>query len=131
MTNARIAAFLTLCLSTFLVACAPVSVKGRVIAGQLSVITAVPTGDARLAQEGIEGVRIVAVQQINNNRATPAVSDKNGDFKIPLKGDAGLAQNLTFSVEAEGYLPARVEMPTPTPQQRLLVVLKPLRSSSE
>jgi len=131
MTNSRMAALLTLCLSAFLAACSPVSVIGRVIAGELSVITAVPSGDARLSGEGIPGVRIVATQQINNNRATPAVSGKEGDFRIPLKGDAGLAQNLTFSVEAEGYLPVRVEMPTPTPQQRLLVVLKPLRSSGE
>ncbi|MCA9274026.1 MAG: hypothetical protein KDA31_13395 [Phycisphaerales bacterium] len=131
MTSSRIAVFFSLCLSALLVGCSPISVKGRVIAGQLSVITAVPTGDARLAQEGIPDVRILAVQQINNNRTTPAVSGKHGDFSIPLKGDAGLAKNLTFSVEADGYLPVRVEMPTPTPQQRLLIVLKPLRSSSE
>ncbi len=131
MTHARTAAFVTLCLSVFLTACAPVAVKGRVIAGQLSVIAAVQTGDPRLAEPGVPGMRVIATQKINNNRTISAVTDKNGDFRIPLKGDAGLAQNLTFSIEGEGYLPVQVEMPTPTPQQRLLVVLKPLRSSSE
>lgn len=127
----RAAAPLLLALSLLLAACAPVAVKGRVIAGQLSVITAVPTGDARLSEPGIEGVRIVATQKINNNRTIVAVSDKDGVFRVPLKGDAGLAQNIAFSAEAEGFLPARVDMPTPTPQQRLLVVMKPLQRSSE
>lgn len=131
MTHARTAALVSLCLTFLLTACAPVSVKGRVIAGQLSVITAVPTGDSRLAEPGVPGIRVIATQKINNNRTISAVSDKNGDFRIPLKGDAGLAQNLTFSVEGEGYLPVRVDMPTPTPQQRLLIVLKPMRSSGE
>ncbi len=131
MTHARTAAFVSLCLTVLLTACAPVAVKGRVIAGELSVITAVPMGEARLSQPGVPGIRVIATQKINNNRTISAVSDKNGDFRIPLKGDAGLAQNLTFSIEGEGYLPVRVDMPTPTPQQRLLVVLKPLRSSGE
>lgn len=129
MKYARIAAVLAF--TALLTACAPVAVTGRVIQGQLSVITSVPQGDARLAQEGIPGVKIVAMQKIQNNRTITAVTDEKGDFRIPLKGDSGLAQNLTFTVEADGYLPAQVDMPTPTPQQRLLVVLKPLRTSSE
>lgn len=127
----RAAAPLLLALAILLTACAPVAVKGRVIAGQLSLITSVPTSDARLAEPGIEGVRIVATQKINNNRTILGVSDKDGNFRIPLKGDAGLAQNIAFSAEAEGYLPARIDMPTPTPQQRLLVVMKPLQRSGE
>lgn len=130
MIHARTAC-LILCLAALVGGCAPVTVKGRVIAGQLSVITSVPTGDARLSGPGIEGVRVVATQKIKNNRTIAAVTDGKGDFRIPLEGDAGLAQNLSFTVEAEGYLPARVDMPTPTPQQRLLVVLKPLQRSSE
>lgn len=131
MTHARTAALISLCMTFVLTACAPVSVKGRVIAGQLSVITSVPKGDSRLEQPGVPGIRVIAIQKINNNRTISVVSGKNGDFRIPLKGDAGLAQNLTFSIEGEGYLPVRVDMPTPTPQQRLLVVLKPMRSSGE
>lgn len=131
MTHARLTILLTLCLGALLAGCAPVAVKGRVIGGRLSVITSVPTDDARLDEAGVPGARIVATQKIKNNRTISAVADKNGDFRIPLEGDAALASNLSFTVEAEGYLPARVDMPTPTPQQRLLVVLKPLQSSGE
>lgn len=131
MIHARKALVLVLGLGAFLAGCAPVAVKGRVISGQLSVITSVPTGDARLSEAGVPGAKIVATQKIQNNRTISAVTDGNGDFRIPLEGDAGLASNLTFTVEADGYLPARVDIPTPTPQQRLLVVLKPLQRTSE
>ncbi|RNC81345.1 MAG: hypothetical protein ED559_06015 [Phycisphaera sp.] len=113
------------------VGCSPVTVNGKIIAGNLSVITAVPATDSRLEGEGVEGATITAVQEARSTVTLTSVSDKEGVFDIPLKGDSALGQAMSFQVEAEGYLPARVTMPTPTPHESLLVVLKPIRSSSE
>lgn len=113
------------------VGCSPVTVNGKIIAGNLSVITAVPVSDSRLEGEGVEGATISAVQEARATVTLTAVSDEEGVFAIPLKGDSALGQAMSFQVEAEGYLPARVTMPTPTPNESLLVVLKPIRSSSE
>lgn len=118
-------------LTALAVGCSPVTVKGKVIAGNLSVITAVATTDSRLEGEGVGGATISAVQEARSTVTLTAVSDEEGVFAIPLKGDSALGQAMSFQVEAEGYLPARVTMPTPTPNESLLVVLKPIRSSSE
>ncbi|PHQ82366.1 MAG: hypothetical protein COB69_02050 [Phycisphaera sp.] len=120
-----------LALSMLIIGCAPVKVTGKVISGRLSVITSVPPGDARLKGEGIAFANIVAVQEARHNTILTAVADANGMFSIPLKGDGALGRPITFEVQAEGYLPAQVTMPTPTPNQKLLVVLKPMRASDE
>ncbi|GAB5495156.1 MAG: hypothetical protein Phyf2KO_02360 [Phycisphaerales bacterium] len=113
------------------VGCSPVTVKGKIIPGNLSVITAVPLSDSRLEGEGVAGATISAVQEARTSVTLTAESNEQGEFTIPLKGDSALGQAMSFQVEAEGYLPARVTMPTPTPNESLLVVLKPIRSSSE
>ena len=120
-----------LVLSAFITGCAPVKVTGKVISGRLSVITAVPLSDARLEGEGIALAQIIAVQEARQGTVLTFTADANGMFSIPLKGDGALGQPITFDVEAEGYLPAQVTMPTPTPNQKLLVVLKPMRASDE
>lgn len=118
-------------LSLLVVGCAPVNVSGKVISGRLSVITAVPLNDTRLEGVGIAGANIKAQQEARQGTTLTAVADEQGVFSIPLKGDGALGQPITFTVEAEGYLSAQVSMPTPTPNEKLLVVLKPMRASSE
>jgi hypothetical protein len=118
-------------LLVLIVGCAPVKVSGKVISGRLSVITAVPLSDPRLSGEGVVGAIVVANQEARQGTTLTAVADANGVFSIPLKGDGALGQPITFKVEADGFLSAQVTMPTPTPNEKLLVVLKPLRSSSE
>lgn len=130
--NAKIIALVSsLFVSLLAVGCAPVSVKGKIISGNLSVITSVPNSDSRLEGPGVEGATITAVQEARETISLSATSDKDGLFSIPLKGDSALGQAMSFQVEAEGFLPARVSMPTPTPNETLLIVLKPMRVSSE
>ena len=131
MNTRMVLRILTLPLVATLVACSPVLVKGKVIHGGLSMAATVPASDARLKDEGIEGVMIEAAQQGRLGEVVYAESKKDGSFTIPLKGNGSLSLPMTITVTADGYLPAKVTLPTPTPEARLLVVLKPMRHSSE
>ena len=131
MTRRTLPALGLLLLPLLLGACSPVTVEGKVISGNLSVITSVIDGDARLEGGGIEGASIAAIREGRHLETMTATSDEDGEFKFPLKSDAALSRPMTYKVTAEGFLPAQVTLPTPTPNEKLLVVLKPIRGSNE
>ena len=116
---------------SLLAACSPIVVKGKVIRGGLSMAATVPASDERLGDAGIKGVTIEAAQQGRLGEVVTATSRNDGSFSIPLKGNGSLSLPMTVKVTADGYLPAEVTLPTPTPEARLLVVLKPMRRSGE
>ncbi|MGP1272656.1 MAG: hypothetical protein ACTS22_04930 [Phycisphaerales bacterium] len=109
------------------VGCAPVSIRGTVIEGEISLIAVVDKSDPRLNQPGL-GDAVVVVQQTGRSGAV-VERDARGDgrFYVPLKGTGALSAPMGVEVRAPGYVRAIEEsMPTPTKDQRLLVLLKPI-----
>ena len=108
--------------------CAPVSVRGTVISGEISLIAVVDKNDPRLEQPGIPDAKVVVRQTGRAGAVVERSSNTDGVFSVPLEGTGALSSPMGMVVSADGYLRANEEtMPTPTKDQRLLVLLKPMR----
>ncbi|MEM8756321.1 MAG: hypothetical protein AAGF47_00885 [Planctomycetota bacterium] len=112
-------------------ACAPVAIRGTVIEGPISMIAVVDPDDPRLSQPGIAEATITVQQTGVIGPITERRSGEEGRFRLPLDGTGALSRPMSMQIAAEGYL-AAVEptMPTPGNDQRVLVVLQPMRQPS-
>ena len=111
-----------------LVGCSPVNIKCKVLEGQLSTIAVVAGNDVRFEEDGIEGVEITVRQSGRAGDTVIRTTDDDGRASIPLAGTGALSRPMEVEVRAPGYVPAVTTMPTPTPGQRLLILLEPIRS---
>jgi hypothetical protein len=122
--------FLALLALAALSGCANVSavrVNGKVIAGAVSFIGAVPDNDPRLSGPGLQGVEVQIVSK-NTTSAEQVVgtakSDANGNFKAILSDQSAIKVPSEFKASGPGYLTAQNTLYIPASDKRLLVVLK-------
>ncbi len=109
--------------------CSPVNIRCKVLEGELSTMTVVGPGDPRFKEVGIEGAEITVRQTGRTGDVVVRTTNKDGNASIPLAGTGALSRPMGVEVRAPGYLPAVIEqMPTPTSQQRLLILLEPIQS---
>ena len=114
----------------FMQACAPVTIRGTVVPGEISLIAVVHKDDARLDMPGIPDAKVIVRQTGQAGAVVERKASDTGRFSVPLKGTGALSRPMMVEVFADGYLQAREEtMPTPTKSERLLVLMKPLRRS--
>ena len=105
-----------------------VVMKGKVISGDISYIAAVGETDPRLKQNGLEGaeVSVRGVGMRADRILSDAKSGKGGDLSIKIVDQDALLRPAEFRVHLPGYADAFQELPLPSPEPRLLVILKPM-----
>jgi hypothetical protein len=106
---------------------AAVRVNGKVIAGDISLITAVGDSDKRLSGPGIAGAKVEIIGKIGDaagNTVGEATSDPMGNFQLVLKTPDAVKAPAEFRVTAPGRLPAEAIMLIPPTDRRVLVVLR-------
>lgn len=103
------------------------SIKGKVIAGNLSFVCVVDQKDERLLSPGVPDVAVESrgdVGRASGSLLAESKSDANGDFVMTFREQAPLLKNVQFSGAAEGFLPASESMMIPASDRRVLIILK-------
>ena len=109
--------------------CAPVTIRGVVLPGEITTIAVVNQDDPRLKTPGIAEVDVTIYQTGTQGDVRSRTSNDLGRFGVPLRGTGALSKPLTIEARGEGYSPVRKSMPTPTTNERLLIYMQPLGSS--
>lgn len=110
--------------------CSPYSLKGKVIAGDISYIAIVEADDPRLADPGLAGARLrleTDPGRISRDVVGEAVSGAGGAFTMPFSkaGARVLMYDVGMTVRREGYSPATIQFKLPPSNKRMLVILTP------
>lgn len=119
-------------LALVLGACAPYTLKGRVVRGEASYIAVVDDGDPRLDAEGIPGVQLKLTLdpgKLKRKTAAQEVSGASGELSLPVEeAGAGLLEfDAGLIARKRGYAPAEGFFRLPGGGKRILVVLTPGR----
>lgn len=133
------AALAALALAGALPGCAGYTLRGRVIAGDVSYVAVVEASDPRLAAPGLAGAEVDLVSdpdRARRKRIASGVTDGAGEFSLPVAetGAGFLNYDVALSVRREGYATAQNVFLLPSGSKRVLVILKagaPGRSGAE
>lgn len=124
----RCAVPIVLCvLVALLQGCAPATISGRVIEGEVAFVAVVESGDPRLSEPGLAGVKVEASVprgQAQGGVFARADSKRDGAFSIPVKNAGMLKYPIEISAKSDGYLPTRNQLMVPASGRKVLVILK-------
>lgn len=121
-----------LTLLILLTGCAPYTLRGRVVEGELSYIAVVGRDDPRLQGTPIPNVQLdltIDPTRLNRTQLPMSVSGVFGEVSIPVrKTGAGLLEyEASLAARRPGYQSAEGVFPLPGKRKRVLVVLTPGR----
>jgi len=116
--------------------CAPYTLRGKVVEGEVSFIAVVDADDPRLDGPGLSGAMLTLQtdpQRLNRKTVGSAVSDADGGFSIPVNevGAGVLIYDMGLEARKKGYSPAEQFFRLPPAGKRVLVLLAPGGSAAE
>jgi len=127
---ARSIAALGIVIAVFTTAgCASYTLKGKVIAGDISYIAVVDANDDRLAGPGLAGVSVTMETdpgKLNHDQVGDTVSGSNGDFSIPVQklGAGILIYDVGVEARRKGYEGVSQMFRLPPSSRRVLIMLR-------
>ena len=116
--------------------CGSYTLKGRVVAGDVSYIAVVDADDPMLTEGvGVAGARVTLEtdpQRLNRKVVGTAVSGPDGFLEVPFDeiGGGFLEYDAGVRVRRSGYQSAEMYFDLPKGSKRLLVVLAPGRDAA-
>lgn len=122
--------FLAAPVTAWLAGCAPYTLRGKVIEGDVSFIAVIDASDPRLDGPGLSGAMLrleTDPERLNRKVVGTAVSGPDGSFAIPVEevGAGLLMYDMGLRAERQGYAPAEQFFRLPGSDRRVLVILQP------
>ncbi|RMD66106.1 MAG: hypothetical protein D6824_01455 [Planctomycetota bacterium] len=116
--------------TTLSVGCAPYTLRGKVVEGDVSFIAVVDASDPRLDGPGLSGALLTLQtdpQRLNRKTVGSAVSGADGSFSIPVNevGAGLLIYDMGLKARKQGYSPTEQFFRLPPANKRVLVLLAP------
>lgn len=117
-----------------LVGCGGYRMQGLVVEGKTPAVLLVDKNDSRLQQEGLSGAVLevtVDPRRMTPKPLAPVASDNQGRFEVPVsEPGAGLLEyEVLVLCRMAGYQSVTQNMPLPSGDKRLLIVLVPGRDT--
>lgn len=109
---------------------AAVTVRGKVVSGEVGLVAAVPSTDPRLNVQGLEGASVEIVgtaAPLAGLVVAEGTTDRTGTFAVKLREPNAVRNPADFRVRAAGHGEVIGTMLIPPSDRRVLVLLKPSR----
>ncbi|MCA9298879.1 MAG: carboxypeptidase regulatory-like domain-containing protein [Phycisphaerales bacterium] len=127
LTSIKMIHMIPFCSLLLLVGCSSGTIRGKVIAGDISIAVVVEEDDERLEAPGLAATDIRVVTADRGAPIAKVVSDENGEFSFPA---AVPSDRLRVAARVDGYAPADQTFHYMQKSSRLLIILEKTVSSS-
>ena len=118
--------------------CDAYTLRGHVVSGRYNMLELVPSTDPRLRDPGMSGVRVEAIRDpgsLGKNVVAGATSGRNGELRLVINefgaGWMDEAWDLRARIGSDWFAESRTQLPKPSSNLRLLVVISPGTGSAQ